>query len=342
MLTELESRIHQHCQLIHEADTLEAIEKLRVQLLGKQGELTQLLKTIGQLPPEERPQMGQMINQAKYTIQEALEQKKEELNHIALQNKLNIPPIDVSLPGRGMQLGTLHPLTRTRYQLEELFVQAGFQIMGGPEIEQDALNFTALNIPEHHPARAMHDTFYLKNQPNLLLRTHTSTVQIHALKQLTPPLRVIATGPVYRCDSDMTHTPMFHQLEGMVINQTANFSELKGLLTHFLQVFFEKPNLVSRFRASYFPFTEPSAEVDIQCVLCEGQGCSVCSHTGWLEILGCGMVHPNVLRNANIDPEQYQGYAFGMGIDRLTLLRYGIPDLRLLFENDIRLLNQIR
>jgi phenylalanyl-tRNA synthetase alpha chain len=342
MLTELESRIHQYCELIHHAESLEEVEKLRVQLLGKQGELTQLLKMIGQLPPEERPQMGQIVNQAKYTIQKTLEERKEELNHIILQNQLNTPSLDVSLPGRGMHLGTLHPLTRTRYQLEELFIQAGFQLMSGPEIEQDALNFTALNIPEHHPARAMHDTFYLKNQPNLLLRTHTSTVQIHALKQLTPPLRIIATGPVYRCDSDMTHTPMFHQLEGMVINQAAHFSELKGLLTHFLQVFFEKPNLVSRFRSSYFPFTEPSAEVDIQCVLCEGQGCAVCSHTGWLEILGCGMVHPNVLRNANIDPDQYQGYAFGMGIDRLTLLRYRIPDLRLLFENDMRLLKQIK
>lgn len=342
MLTNLETQIQQYCQTIANIETLNDLEQIRVQLLGKQGELTQLLKSIGQLPPSERPQMGQAINQAKQTIQSALEERKTILNQRILQAELEAASIDVTLPGHGIQLGTLHPLSQIREQLENLFLQAGFQLVSGSEIEEDITNFTALNIPEHHPARAMHDTFYLKSQPNLLLRTHTSTVQIHTLRENPPPLRIIATGPVYRCDSDVTHTPMFHQLEGMVIDKTANFSELKGLLIHFLQTFFEDPTLNIRFRASYFPFTEPSAEVDIQCVLCVGKGCQVCGHTGWLEILGCGMVHPNVLKNTGVDPSNFQGYAFGMGIERLTLLRYRIPDIRLLFENDIRLLKQFK
>jgi phenylalanyl-tRNA synthetase alpha chain len=324
--------------LIKEAPNLPALEAIRTQILGKQGELTQLLKKIGERPQSERPQMGQIVNQAKQQLQNILEKRYQVLKEKALIQTLHSHTLDVSLPGRGETLGSCHPLTQTTTQLEQLFVQAGFRLMTGPEIEDEEHNFTALNIPSHHPARALHDTFYLQN--GLLLRTHTSTVQIRALKQQALPLRMISTGRVYRCDSDITHTPMFHQLEGLVITETANLAELKGLLTAFLQTFFENPQLKLRFRASYFPFTEPSAEVDVQCTLCTGLGCHICHHTGWLEILGCGMTHPKVLKYAGVDPEQYQGYAFGMGIDRLTLLRHGIPDLRLLFENDIHFLKQ--
>jgi len=232
----------------------------------------------------------------------------------------------------------LHPVTRTRERIERFFRNVGFTVEQGPEIEDDYHNFEALNIPSNHPARALHDTFYFED--GLLLRTHTSPVQIRAMRHSKPPIKMIAPGRVYRCDSDVTHTPMFHQVEGLLIDESANFSELKGLLSQFLQQFFEKKDLVIRFRAAYFPFTEPSAEVDIQCVMCTGAGCRVCSQTGWLEILGCGMVHPKVLEKAGLAPDKYQGYAFGMGIDRLALLRYRIPDLRLMFENDVRFLEQ--
>lgn len=338
MSTALQAFIETTLTAIMQAQTLADLDHIRVQALGKQGQLTQQLKSVGKLPPEERPRMGQAVNQAKQQLQAEIEARRQALTAAALEAQLNQSAIDVTLPGRGRSLGTRHPLNSTRAQLEALFIQAGFSLMTGPEIEDDAHNFTALNIPLHHPARAMHDTFYLEN--GLLLRTHTSTIQIRALQQTPPPLRIIASGRVYRRDSDLTHTPMFHQLEGLVVNETANFAELKGLLVHFLQSFFENPQLIIRFRASYFPFTEPSAEVDVQCLLCTGTGCNICSHTGWLEILGCGMVHPQVLTNAGVDPERYQGYAFGMGIDRLCLLQHGIPDLRLLFENDLRFLQQ--
>ncbi len=327
-------------QRIVDTMSLTELQKVRVQLLGKQGEITKSLKKIGHLSHEERPAIGRKLHELKKEVEIALEKQEKRLIQFRLEEKLNIPLIDVTLPGRGIRRGAIHPITRTRHDLENLFTQIGFKLMTGPEIEEDTINFTALNIPKYHPARAMHDTFYIKSHHNLLLRTHTSTVQVHALQQLTPPLRIIATGAVYRCDSDVTHTPMFHQLEGMVIDKAANFSELKGLLTYFLKIFFEREELKTRFRASYFPFTEPSAEVDISCILCEGKGCQVCTYSGWLEVLGCGMVHPNVLQNANIDPTIYQGYAFGIGIDRLTLLRYQIPDLRLLFNNDLALLEQ--
>ena len=246
--------------------------------------------------------------------------------------------IDVSLPGRDVSVGGLHPVTRTMQRIEAFFASAGFEVAEGPEIEDDFHNFEALNIPAHHPARAMHDTFYFDE--HLLLRTHTSPVQIRHMKDAEPPMKVIAPGRVYRCDSDLTHTPMFHQVEGFLVDEQVSFADLKGILNAFLHSFFEREDLAVRFRPSYFPFTEPSAEVDIQCVMCSGEGCRVCGHTGWLEVLGCGMIHPEVFRHVGIDSEKYLGYAFGMGVERLAMLRYGVNDLRLFFENDLRFLKQ--
>jgi len=246
--------------------------------------------------------------------------------------------VDVTLPGRGQHNGGLHPVTRTMQRIESLFSQLGFSVEEGPEIEDDFHNFEALNIPEHHPARAMHDTFYF--DANTLLRTHTSPVQVRHMEKEQPPLRIIAPGRVYRCDSDLTHTPMFHQIEGLLVDENVSFADLMGTLSDFLKLFFENEDLKTRFRPSYFPFTEPSSEVDIQCVMCAGEGCRVCGHTGWLEVLGCGMVHPKVFESVNIDNEKFTGYAFGMGVERLAMLRYGVNDLRLFFENDIKFLQQ--
>ena len=323
---------------LESANDLFTLDHIRVQYLGKKGQLTDYLKSLGNLPAEERPKVGQAVNQAKDQLQSLIKAKEELLRANELAAKLAAESVDVTLSGRGQPLGSLHPVTHTRERIETFFRQMGFSVAEGPEIEDEAHNFSALNIPETHPARAMHDTFYFPN--GLLLRTHTSPVQIRVMEQTHPPIKIIAPGRVYRCDSDLTHTPMFHQMEGLLINETANFAELKGLLNSFLQHFFERPDLATRFRTAYFPFTEPSAEVDIQCVMCNGNGCRVCGQTGWLEILGCGMVHPNVLKAVNIDPEKYQGYAFGMGMDRLTMLRYSIPDLRMMFENDLRFLQQ--
>ncbi len=316
---------------------LGALDEVRVRLLGKKGLLTEQLKSLGALPAAERPAAGQKINQAKAAVQAALEARRERLEAAALDAELAKGSIDVTLPGRGQEAGTLHPVTRTRLRIEQIFMQAGFQVATGPEVEDDFHNFEALNIPENHPARAMHDTFYFPD--GRLLRTHTSPVQIRAMRARKPPLAVIAPGRVYRNDSDMTHTPMFHQVEGIVVGESINFANLKAMLHTFVEHFFEQP-LGMRLRPSYFPFTEPSAEVDIECVFCHGDGCRVCKQTGWLEILGCGMVHPNVLAAAGIDSERWQGYAFGMGIDRLAMLRYGIDDLRLLFDNDLQFLKQ--
>ena len=257
----------------------------------------------------------------------------------ALSEKLASESIDVTLPGRGEHTGGLHPVTRTRQRIEDFFVRLGYDVAEGPEVEDDFHNFEALNIPGHHPARAMHDTFYFGD--GRLLRTHTSSVQIHSMEKQAPPLRIICPGRVYRCDSDLTHTPMFHQVEGLLIDQDVSFADLKGVLQCFLREYFEK-ELNVRFRPSYFPFTEPSAEVDIECVICDGKGCRVCSHTGWLEVLGCGMVHPNVFAHTGVDAEQYSGFAFGMGVERLAMLRYGVNDLRLFFENDIKFLKQFQ
>ena len=319
------------------AADLAALDQVRVRQLGKSGLLTAQLKQLGKLPKEERPKAGQAINQAKVQVQKAIDARKAELEQGALAARLAAERIDVTLPGRGQQPGGLHPVTRTLQRIERLFANAGFSIAEGPEVEDDYHNFEALNIPAHHPARAMHDTFYFNE--HLLLRTHTSPVQIRVMENQGPPLRIIAPGRVYRCDSDLTHTPMFHQVEGFLVDEQATFADLKGVLYDFLNNFFER-DLELRFRPSYFPFTEPSAEVDIQCVMCNGSGCRVCKQTGWLEVLGCGMIHPEVFRHVGIDAERYLGYAFGMGVERLAMLRYGIDDIRLYFDNDLRFLSQ--
>lgn len=307
------------------AADLAALERIRVAYLGKKGVLTQRLKQLGELPAALRPQAGQEVNAARDRVQSLLKARRHELEQQTLDQRLRVERLDVTLPGRGQRPGGLHPVTQTLRRIRLLFTQIGFEVIEGPEIEDDYHNFTALNIPPEHPARAMHDTFYVEG--GLLLRTHTSPVQIRVMRERPPPLRFIAPGRVYRRDSDMTHIPMFHQVEGLVIDEQVTFAELKGVLADFLRVFFER-ELELRFRPSYFPFTEPSAEVDIM------------GETGWLEVLGCGMVHPQVLENVGIDSERYTGYAFGMGVERLAMLRHGINDIRILFENDLRFLEQ--
>jgi phenylalanyl-tRNA synthetase alpha chain len=317
--------------------TLSDLDEVRVRLLGKKGLLTEQLKALGKLPAEERPAAGQRINDAKVVIHTAIEARRERLDRESLDAELARGTLDVTLPGRGQEAGSIHPVTRARLRIERIFMQAGFEIATGPEVEDDFHNFEALNIPADHPARAMHDTFYFPD--GRLLRTHTSPVQIRAMRARKPPMALIAPGRVYRNDSDMTHTPMFHQVEGIVVGENVSFANLKAMLHTFVERFFEQP-LGMRLRPSYFPFTEPSAEVDIECVFCHGAGCRVCKQTGWLEILGCGMIHPNVLAAAGIDSEKWQGYAFGMGIERVTMLRYSVDDLRLFFENDVQFLKQ--
>ncbi len=318
---------------------LAALDDVRVRWLGKKGTLTEQLKSLGALPAAERPAAGQRINEAKQALQVAIDERRDALERTRVEKELLSGRIDVTLPGRGEERGALHPVTRARQRIEMIFRRAGFDVAEGPEIEDDFHNFEALNIPPDHPARAMHDTFYFPD--GRLLRTHTSPVQIRALVARGAPLSVIAPGRVYRCDSDVTHTPMFHQLEGLVVGENVSFANMQAILHKFVQAYFER-DLKMRLRPSYFPFTEPSAEVDMSCVFCGGQGCRICKHTGWLEISGCGMVHPNVLEASGVDAERFTGYAFGMGIDRLAMLRYGVNDLRLLFENDLRLLHQFR
>tara|TARA_R110000824_G_scaffold52692_4_gene146266 strand:+ start:201223 stop:202239 length:1017 start_codon:yes stop_codon:yes gene_type:complete len=333
----LENLANSALQAIAQAKNAAELDGLRVEYLGKKGSLTEQLKSLGKLPAEERPAAGAAINLAKQHVQEAINQRKSSLESSANSELLRREALDVTLPGRVQQAGSLHPVTRTIERIEDIFSVAGFDTVEGPEIEDDYHNFEALNIPDHHPARAMHDTFYFDT--NTLLRTHTSTVQVRVMETGKAPIRIICPGRVYRCDSDLTHTPMFHQVEGLLIDENVSFADLKGMIEDFLRQFFEA-DLSVRFRPSYFPFTEPSAEVDVQCVSCRGKGCRVCSQTGWLEILGCGMVHPKVLELSGIDSEKYTGYAFGMGVDRLAMLRYQITDLRLLFENDLRFLQQ--
>jgi phenylalanyl-tRNA synthetase alpha chain len=323
---------------IEAASDITALEELRVSYLGKKGALTGLLKNLGQLSAEERPKAGAEINAVKQQLNDQLNARKASLHGAALAAQLAEEAIDVTLPGRRAETGSLHPITRTIQRMETFFSSMGFEVVEGPEIEDDYHNFEALNIPAHHPARAMHDTFYVDDTH--VLRTHTSGVQVRTMEAQQPPIRVICPGRVYRCDSDLTHSPMFHQVEGLLIDETSNFGHLKGLLEDFLQAFFERDDLSVRLRPSYFPFTEPSAEVDIQCVKCSGAGCRVCSHTGWIEVLGCGMVNPKVLEMSGIDPDKYRGFAFGMGVERLSMLRYGIGDLRLNFDNDLRFLAQ--
>jgi phenylalanyl-tRNA synthetase alpha chain len=323
---------------IEAALDIAALEELRISYLGKKGAVTGLLKNLGQLSAEERPKAGAEINAVKQQLNEQLNARKASLQDAALASQLAEEAIDVTLPGRRAETGSLHPITRTIQRMETFFSSMGFEVVEGPEIEDDYHNFEALNIPAHHPARAMHDTFYVDDTH--VLRTHTSGVQVRTMEAQQPPIRVICPGRVYRCDSDLTHSPMFHQVEGLLIDETSNFGHLKGLLEDFLHAFFERDDLSVRLRPSYFPFTEPSAEVDIQCVKCSGAGCRVCSHTGWIEVLGCGMVNPKVLEMSGIDPDEYRGFAFGMGVERLSMLRYGIGDLRLNFDNDLRFLAQ--
>ncbi|MBU2156698.1 phenylalanyl-tRNA synthetase, alpha subunit [Pseudomonas peli] len=335
----LDVLVSQALEAVSHTDDVNALEQLRVHYLGKKGELTQVMKTLGNLSAEERPQAGALINAAKDQVQDALNSRKATLEQAALSAKLAAEKIDVTLPGRGQTSGGLHPVTRTLERVEQFFTRIGYGIAEGPEVENDYHNFEALNIPGHHPARAMHDTFYFN--ANMLLRTHTSPVQVRTMESQQPPIRIVCPGRVYRCDSDITHSPMFHQVEGLLVDEGVSFADLKGTIEEFLRVFFEKP-LGVRFRPSFFPFTEPSAEVDMQCVMCSGKGCRVCKQTGWLEVMGCGMVHPNVLRMSGIDPEKYSGFAFGMGVERLAMLRYGVNDLRLFFDNDLRFLAQFR
>ncbi|RDE22823.1 phenylalanine--tRNA ligase subunit alpha [Motiliproteus coralliicola] len=335
----LDSLLAQGKEAVENATDAQQLDQVRVQFLGKKGELTQLLKGLGKLSAEERPQAGAKINEAKQQLSEQINARKAAMEAEALNAKLASETIDVTLPGRGQQSGGLHPVTRTMERIERFFAGVGYGVEQGPEIEDDFHNFEALNIPAHHPARAMHDTFYF--DAHTLLRTHTSPVQIRTMEQQEPPIRVICPGRVYRCDSDLTHTPMFHQVEGLLVDTDVSFADLKGTVEEFLREFFEE-DLAVRFRPSYFPFTEPSAEVDIACVMCNGEGCRVCSHTGWLEVMGCGMVHPKVFESCNVDTETYSGFAFGMGVERLAMLRYGVNDLRLFFENDLRFLQQFK
>lgn len=322
---------------VEQATDEAALQAIKVQYLGKKGALTALLKSLGSLSAEERPKVGGAVNQAKQALQEVLQAKQGHFKQAALAEQLAAERIDVTLPGRHRPAGHLHPITLVRRRIESIFMQMGFSVATGPEIEDDFHNFEALNIPKQHPARDMQDTFYFPN--GLLLRTHTSPVQIRTMLDKKAPLRVIAPGRVYRCDFDVTHTPMFHQIEGLLVDENISFGNMKAILMAFFEAFFNC-DVKMRLRASYFPFTEPSAEVDISCVNCQAKGCRVCSHTGWLEVAGCGMVHPNVLKAVEIDPEAYTGFAFGAGIDRLAMLYYGVPDLRLLFENDQRFLSQ--
>ena len=334
---DVENTLDRALSEISNSNDLRSLDEVRVSFLGKKGELTTLLKSLGQMDPTERPKAGEAINQAKSAIQDAIEHRKASLANSQLEEELASGSIDITLPGRRSFLGGLHPVTQVLNRIEELFIGSGYEVVTGPEVEDEYHNFEALNIPEHNPARAMHDTFYFGDGG--LLRTHTSPSQVRTMEKQNPPIRVICPGRVYRRDSDLTHSPMFHQVEGLVVDEGISFADLKGTLTEFLMKFFEK-ELAVRFRPSYFPFTEPSAEVDVQCVNCNGKGCRVCSNTGWLEVLGSGMVHPNVLNMSGIDTEKYSGFAFGFGADRLAMLLYEVNDLRLFFESDLRFLRQ--
>jgi len=314
----------------------DAVNEITVKYLGRKGIVTRFLRNIAQLPPEERPAAGKQANLAKKAIEAAASQALERI--AALENA-SLDQLDVSLPGRPLNRGTLHPVTRISNEICGIFARLGFDIAEGPEIETDYYNFEALNIPKNHPARDMQDTFYISD--NVVLRTHTSPTQPRVMEKQQPPVRIVAPGKVYRCDSDLTHTPMFHQVEGLLVDRDISFGDLKGILTTFVHQMFDQQTSL-RFRPSFFPFTEPSAEVDILCVMCRGKGCRVCSHTGWLEVLGSGMVHPAVFENVGYDTSKYTGFAFGMGVERIAMLKYGVDDIRKFFENDLRFLRQFR
>jgi phenylalanyl-tRNA synthetase alpha chain len=312
----------------------EELEPFRVKFLGRKGLFSGTLRRLGQVPPEDRPRLGQLANTVKQSVEQLFEQKVQALTASPGNTK---PVVDLSLPGRYIPFGKLHPVTQVMEEICAIFEGMGFAVAEGPDVELDHYNFAALNIPEHHPARAMHDTFYISD--SILLRTHTSPMQARIMEAQEPPLRYIAPGKVYRCDSDITHTPMFHQVEGFLVDRRVSFADLKGVLTIFTRRMFAE-ELKLRFRPSFFPFTEPSAEVDISCVICGGEGCRVCKRTGWLEILGAGLIDPEVLKMVNYDPETYSGFAFGLGVERIAMLKYGIDDIRLFYENDLRFLAQ--
>ncbi|MFP4662702.1 MAG: phenylalanine--tRNA ligase subunit alpha [Halanaerobiales bacterium] len=325
-------------KIFEDVNSLESLEELRIKYLGKKGKITDVLKQMGKISAEERPIIGQVANQLKSRLNNLIVDRKTELEKVIKAQKLQEETIDVTLPGNRSKIGHRHPLTTITEQVKDIFIGMGFTIEEGPDVENQYNNFEALNMPKYHPARDMQDTFYIDD--NYVLRTHTSPVQVRTMAKEKPPIRVVAPGRVYRSDElDASHSPVFHQIEGLVVDHNISFSDLKGTINTFVKTVFGE-NTETRFRPSYFPFTEPSAEVDISCVICEGEGCRLCSNTGWLEIMGCGMVHPNVLEMAGIDTKEYSGFAFGMGLDRITMLKYGIHDIRLLFENDRRFLHQ--
>ena len=323
--------------LVNKASDEQGLLSIKACYLGKKGEITSILKEMGSLPPLERPAFGQLVNLVKDSLEKAVEERLIFLRKRATEEALKGEKVDVTLPGRRMPVGKRHPLTQVMDDVVGVFTRIGYSVADGPEIETDYYNFEALNIPKDHPARDMQDTFYISEDN--VLRTHTSPVQIRTMERQAPPVRIIAPGSVYRCDSDVTHSPMFHQVEGLMVDKGISFGDLKGTLKIFVREMFGE-DISIRFRPSFFPFTEPSAEVDIQCVMCKGKGCRVCSGSGWLEIMGCGMVDPAVLGFVNYDPEVYTGFAFGMGIERIAMLKYKINDIRLFFENDVRFLNQ--
>ncbi len=334
---EIEDIVQDAKEAIHQSLTEMELDEVRVRFLGKRSELTTRLKGLGKLSQEERPVVGAQINKAKESLLEWISDRKIAIQTEAVDRSLYEEVVDITMPGRLADAGGLHPVSLVQQRIERIFSGSGYEVVSGLEIENDYYNFEALNIPANHPARAMHDTFYFGD--GRLLRTHTSPAQVHVMESESPPIRIICPGRVYRRDSDLTHTPMFHQVEGLVIDENVSFADLKGTVSSFINTFFEK-DLSVRFRPSYFPFTEPSAEVDVQCVHCMGDGCRVCSDTGWLEVMGCGLVHPNVLTNSGIDQDRYSGFAFGVGVDRLAMLLYQIDDLRMLFDNDLRFLDQ--
>jgi phenylalanyl-tRNA synthetase alpha chain len=317
-------------------ENLKELEEARVRYLGRKGLFTGLLRQLGQVAPEERPRLGKLANEIKEELEQKFDARKSELTAGEVGQAAGRD--DLSLPGRMIPSGRLHPVTQIMDEVCSIFVDLGFGVAEGPDVELDYYNFEALNIPQHHPARDMHDTFYISD--SILLRTHTSPMQIRAMETARPPLRIIAPGKVYRCDSDITHTPMFHQVEGFLVDRKVSFADLKGVLTVFCRKIFNQEDIRLRFRPSFFPFTEPSAEVDVGCVICKGDGCRVCKQTGWLEILGAGMIDPEVLKMVDYDPEEFTGFAFGLGIERIAMLKYGIDDIRLFYENDLRFLNQ--
>ncbi|MCX7945158.1 MAG: phenylalanine--tRNA ligase subunit alpha [Deltaproteobacteria bacterium] len=324
-------------QDIKSVNNLRELEAIRLKYIGSKGIVSQLLKEISRVPIEERKKFGATVNELKNFIENTISEKKEILFEKETDERLRKEAIDITLPGRRLPLGSIHPITRTMEEITDIFLRLGYGIEYGPDIELDKYNFELLNIPPLHPARDMQATFYISDE--LVLRTHTSPVQIRTMLKKAPPIKIISPGTVYRCDSDATHSPMFHQVEGLLVDRDVSFEDLRGTIDLFLKSFFGQ-NTKTRFRASYFPFTEPSAEVDIECQMCMGKGCNICKNSGFLEVMGCGMVNPYVLKNVNIDPEEFTGFAFGMGVERMAMLKYKIPDLRLFFDNDLRFLGQ--